>query len=431
MSDEGLARQADQDLAKGSVPSALVYPSLTLIISAVTDFWADYPELVLGLFFLNLAAGAARAYFARKVGSGRCGSRALHFSIWGVAAAWCAYATAASVLYGADWTAQLTFLVTAGLTAGGVATLSSRFDVFTGYAIIMNVPPILALLSWFTKESLSGLVLVVFVAFTIASSRVQNRNYREKYHQGQALRQAKLELEQRNQRLQEAKLAAEAAAIAKDEFLAVVSHELRTPMNGVVALAEELLESSLSPDQKKLAATILSSSTSLVKIVNDLLDASSLEKGRFELHPEPFSPVEATQSAVELFRVESLNRRLLLSARCLIEEDQYFLGDRARFSQIVFNLVGNAIKFTARGQVAVRLEPHPDGLLLSVTDTGPGIAPEFADRIFGAFTQVDSSSSRRHGGVGLGLYITAALVARMGGNLWFESQQRLGGLPPA
>lgn len=429
MSDEGLSRQADHDLARGSVPSALVYPALTLIVSAVSDFWGQYPDLVTGLFLLNLAAGAIRAHFARKLASGHCSSRPLHFSIWGVAAAWSAFSTTAIVLFGTDWTSQLTFVVTVGLTAGGISTLASRFDVFTGYAVIMNVPPILALLSWSTKESLSALVLVVFLAFAIATCRVQNRTYRESFRQGQALRQAKLELEQRNQRLQEANLAAEAAAIAKDEFLAVVSHELRTPMNGVLALAEELLASPLTDDQQKLAGTILTSSSSLVKIVNDLLDASSLEKGRFELHGEPFSPRRATESAVELFRAESLDRRLHLGLACDLAPELLLLGDPARFSQIVINLVGNAMKFTARGSVAVRLEWH-EGLWLSVTDTGPGIAPGFAERVFEAFTQVDASSSRRHGGVGLGLYITAALVARMGGRLWFESQGHLGGHPP-
>lgn len=415
-SNEDYQRRADLDLAEASLVTVLIYPSLLLISAALTDFLSRHPRLLLGLFALNLLAGLSRLYFAIQVRKGTVDPRGLHFSIWAVALGWSAFCGSAVYLYGTTWTSQLCLLVTAGITAGAISTLCSRFTVFLAFALLMNVPPILILLSHRTRESFSGLVLIVFVTFTTAVCRVQSRHYREAW--------------ERRRQLSRAKEEAESLARAKDEFLAAVSHELRTPLNGILALAEQLLESELNEDQGQLTRTILTSSQSLLHIVGDILDTSTLERGALELKSEAFQPSRIAAEAVGLFKSEAEGRELELTFRSSLDEPVWVVGDPERLRQILWNLVGNALKFTETGEVQVELREDPRGLLFTVLDSGRGISEKEGRRIFEAFAQVDSGTTRRFGGVGLGLYIASNLALEMGGYLFYESRSHLGGMVP-
>ena len=226
--------------------------------------------------------------------------------------------------------------------------------------------------------------------------------------------------------LRDAKTAAEAASRAKSEFLANMSHEIRTPMNGIMGLVDLTLETPLTDTQRRYLTLVRSSSTSLLNIINDILDLSRIEAGRMSVEHLAFDVRTLLQEAVAPLEPRAREKSLQLT--CLVAPDvpSQLVADPLRLRQILVNLVGNAIKFTRQGRVDVSAWPEGQGgaavLHLSVADTGVGIAPDKLERIFESFTQADSSTTREFGGTGLGLTISRRLAEAMGGRLWAESE---------
>ncbi|MBN8993816.1 MAG: response regulator [Rhizobiales bacterium] len=221
--------------------------------------------------------------------------------------------------------------------------------------------------------------------------------------------------------LVEARRRAEAANQAKSRLIATVSHEFRTPLNGILGLNDLLLESPLSPDQRAYAEGVRSSGTALLALVDDMLDFSKIEAGRLDLRPERTAIEPLLQDIAELLAARAHGRGIDIAARAA-PDVPFVLVDAARLRQVVLNLAGNAVKFTEAGGVTLtaHLESR-DGarvrIAFAVSDTGPGIAPADAERIFGEFEQADSATTRRHNGAGLGLAISRRIVRQMGGDV--------------
>src|SRR5580704_6054192 len=245
--------------------------------------------------------------------------------------------------------------------------------------------------------------------------------------------------------LEAARQKALAASTAKTEFLSSMSHEIRTPMNAILGMADLMGESDLDAEQRRYLDTIMSNGNALLELINGILDLARVESGRLDLEAVPFDVIELTEKVADTLAVRAHEKGIELAVRFSTMLPPMLVGDVLRLRQVLVNLIGNAIKFTRRGEIVidVALNPlgsNPGSLLFSVRDTGVGVPGDVLRNIFSAFTQADSSMTRKFGGSGLGLTIVERLVALMGGKVWVESELGVGsifcftaelGLPPA
>jgi signal transduction histidine kinase/DNA-binding response OmpR family regulator len=269
--------------------------------------------------------------------------------------------------------------------------------------------------------------------------------FRELHASEKALKASEERLSEAKLAADQARMAADAANEAKSRFLANISHELRTPMGAILGMTELALEEQLSATVRDYLATTKESAEGLLELLNELLDFSRMEAGKFELDLAPFGLRGLLDQTVRTMGIRAYEKGLELICDVAPDVPESVVGDRKRLRQILVNLIGNAIKFTAQGEVVVQVGLRSQSeraatLELAVADTGIGIKPEDRQRIFSPFAQADAATNRQYGGTGLGLTITASLVSLMGGRIDVESQPGRGsrfyfsielGLPPA
>ena len=284
------------------------------------------------------------------------------------------------------------------------------------HAVLTHAPLVLASIG-------AGLAVVALVLLVVAGQRHQH-----------AFRADVDRLRDEIWELREASAArerAEAANEAKSRFLANVSHEVRTPLNGILGMAELLCGTPLNAEQETYVAAIRSSGSALASLIDEILDFSKIEAGKVELAEERFDVVALVEGVAELLAPRAQGKDLEIASSVAADVPRHVLGDPVRLRQILFNLAGNAVKFTERGGVGLRVSCVDAAAFLlrfDIVDTGPGVPIERRDAVFEDFEQGDDSTTRRHGGTGLGLAISKRLAERMGGTLTLAPPQENGSL---
>jgi signal transduction histidine kinase len=415
-----LAVQRDADIARRALPGIWASLGMVQLVLLAGTYFVDLPLITSTFAVLGMAACLARLFlvlrkddiYPRYPRHWRIGFSACLLVFAG---AWGSMTGFGYVVYGySNWNSVLLTFSVLGISAVGLVSFSPRILYLHWHILPMLLPCIAAdLYIGGNQGYVMALIMTVHMVFFLIQGRHLNRDY------WKALNDRK--------QLVLAMQMAEAANRAKSSFLANMSHELRTPMNGIIGTTDLALDTNLSSEQRELLETARNSADSLLRLLDDVLDFSKMEAEKLDLEQVPFNLHKLVRETVNILAPQAAQKRLALTHSIAARVPDHVTGDPGRLRQVLTSLVGNAIKFTHSGSVEVRLgvesiSADSVSLQFAVKDTGIGIARNQQEVIFHAFSQADGSLTRRYGGTGLGLTISARLVELMGGAIWIESE---------
>ncbi|MEQ1516106.1 MAG: ATP-binding protein, partial [Usitatibacteraceae bacterium] len=410
---------------------AVAAAAISIIYALVVWQFSD-PKAVIGwLIFLNAVGFARWAFAKRRLDSGVLSADpALLKSVVVIAGlSGLAWGIAATLLFPNDHT-ELFFILAfllIGMPAGALSSFGAWYPAYWAYVICSVGPFAVYTLTrgdWYFV--MTGVAALVFGGFLAREGKASSVAFAKIISQ-------RIELEATTRALTEARDAAQAANKAKSNFLANMSHEIRTPLNAVIGFGELLIENLEKPENVRYATVMRESALSLLNIISDILDVSRIEAERLDIRSEPFELAPMLKDIESMFGQQAQAKKLMLSFALADDVPQMLIGDKFRVRQIIVNLLSNALKFTEKGSVTLKTRRMPSDdaarsciVRFEVSDTGVGIAPDSQSALFKAFSQVDSSTTRRHQGTGLGLHISSELARKMGGEIGVESEPGVG-----